>query len=116
MEEDKLRANYSDYEADNIDNQNGALSEGGVCVKKEWNENDDGGKGETGCHQEIGVPAEITTKNDAPNEGWSHADFDMPPDAFVDGGKDRDKFVLMSELIKEVQEYANQCDADNANV
>lgn len=116
MEEDKLRANYSDYETDNIDNQNGALSEGGVCVEKEWNENDDGGKGETSCHEEIGIPTQVATKNDAPNEGWSHADFDMLPDAFVDGGKDRDKFVLVSELIKEVQEYANQCDADNANV
>ena len=37
VEENKLGANYSDYETDNIDDQNGAFGKGGLCVEKERN-------------------------------------------------------------------------------
>ncbi len=58
----------------------------------------------------------MKTKNNGPNKGWGHGDFDMFPDTFVDGGKDSHKPVVVAEFIKKMEKGAGKNNTDNTKI
>ena len=91
------------------------LCEATIGVKDEGNSESNNEEGSDFGEEVVAVGAEKGAVEETPDEGGGEGDFDMFPGGFVDGSEDADGFIMVSKIINEVGERAENRNDDDTN-